>query len=109
MAVLFLLFRQRLRHVKGGIFVNKKQITHKISKDAGITALQAEKAYQSLLRGMSDSLSRGERVTFSGFGSFEIKHRRSRLGRNPKTGEKLRIPQKKRIKFNPSRILKDQL
>jgi nucleoid DNA-binding protein len=89
--------------------VNKKQITQKISKDAGITALQAEKAYKSMLIGMSRALSQGERVTFSGFGSFEIKRRKSRLGRNPKTGEKLRIPQKKRIKFNPSRILKDQL
>lgn len=89
--------------------MNKKKITHKISKDAGITALQAEKAYQSMLIGMTDALARGERVTFSGFGSFEIKQRKSRLGRNPKTGEKLRIPQKKRIKFNPSRILKDRL
>ena len=89
--------------------MNKKQITHRISKDAGITALQAEKAYQSMLTGMIDSLAKGERVTFSGFGSFEIKKRNARQGRNPKTGQKLRIPQKKRVKFNPSRILKDQL
>jgi DNA-binding protein HU-beta len=95
--------------VKGGFAVNKKQMTHKISRDAGITALQAEKAYQSMLLGMTDALAQGERVTFSGFGSFEIKKRKARQGRNPKTGEKLRIPQKKRVKFNPSRILKDQL
>ena len=89
--------------------MNKKQITHKISKDAGITALQAEKAYHSMLMGMTEALAKGERVTFSGFGSFEIKNRKVRQGRNPKTGEKLRIPDKKRIKFNPSRILKDRL
>ena len=89
--------------------MNKKQMTHKISRDAGITALQAEKAYQSMLLGMIDALAQGERVTFSFFVCFEIKKRKARQGRNPKTGEKLRIPQKKRVKFNPSRILKDQL
>ena len=89
--------------------MNKKQITHKMSKDAGITALQAEKAFQSLFKGITNALKKGERVTFSGFGSFEIRRRKARKGRNPKTGQSIQIPHKNRIKFNPSKILKDKL
>jgi DNA-binding protein HU-beta len=48
-------------------------------------------------------------VTFSGFGSFEVKTRKARKGRNPKTGAVINIPKKKRIKFNPSKSFKDSL
>jgi len=89
--------------------VNKKDITHKMSKDAGITFYQAEKTLHSLLLGVMNSLKSGERVTFSGFGSFETIHRKARTGRNPKTGESIRIPPKRRIKFTPSRMFSDQL
>lgn len=89
--------------------MDKKGITIKMSKDAGITYRQAEKAFQSLILNIIDSLKKEERVTFSRFGSFEVKHRKARTGRNPKTGETVRIPPKNRIKFNPSRIFKDQI
>jgi len=48
-------------------------------------------------------------VNLSGFGSFEIKIREARQGRNPKTGQSIAIPKKKRIKFTPSRIFKSGL
>lgn len=89
--------------------MNKKELTTKMSKDAGITHVQARKALTSLLNGINNSLQRGERVTISGFGSFEIKQRRERMGRNPKTGEVIRISPKKRVKFNPSPALEDKL
>ena len=89
--------------------MNKKEITAKMSKDAGITRLQARKAFQSLIGGIKSSLKKGKRVTFSGFGSFEVKMRKAREGRNPKTGETIDIPKKKRIKFNPSKGFKSAL
>lgn len=89
--------------------MNKKEISSKIAKDAGVTVLQAEKAFSSLIEGIKGSLKKGERVTFSGFGSFEVKARKSRTGRNPKTGEAISIPKKKRIKFNPSKSFIDSL
>jgi len=89
--------------------VNKKEITSKMAKDAGIPALQAEKAFNSLITGIKTSLIKGKRVTFSGFGSFEVKKRKARKGRNPKTGIPITIPKKKRIKFNPSKSLRDSL
>jgi DNA-binding protein HU-beta len=54
-------------------------------------------------------LKKGNKVNFSGFGSFEIKIREARKGRNPKTGASIDIPGKKRIKFNPSRQFKNSL
>ncbi len=80
-----------------------------MSKDVGITGIQAEKAFTSLISGVKSSLKKGDRVTFSGFGSFELKNRKARKGRNPKTGETINIPQKKRVKFIPSKSFIDSL
>ena len=63
--------------------MNKKEALALMSKDAGITAAQAEKAFNQLIHGMKDSLQKGEKVTFSGFGSFEVKNTKKRKGRNP--------------------------
>ena len=89
--------------------MDKRGLTRKMAKDAGITAYQAEKAFQSLMKGIKGALKKSERVTISGFGSFEIKKRRARTGRNPRTGESIRIPAKRRVKFNPSNIFKKEL
>lgn len=89
--------------------MNKKAITAKMAKDSGITGLQAEKAFTSLISGVIGTLKKGKRVTFSGFGSFEVKTRKARKGRNPRTGVPINIPQKKRVKFNPSQSLTDSL
>jgi len=89
--------------------LNKKEIAMKMAKDSGTTFLQAEKAFNSMIEGIKASLKKGKRVTFSGFGSFEVKTRKARKGRNPKTGAVINIPKKKRIKFNPSKSFKDSL
>lgn len=89
--------------------MNKKEIISRMAKDTGITALQAAKAFSSFMNGIKEALKRGEKVTFSGFGSFEIKQRKARKGRNPKTGQDVAIPPRKRIKFNPSKSLKNAL
>lgn len=84
-------------------------MTSKMARDAGITTLQAEKAFNTMMGEIKDALKRGERVTFSRFGSFEVKKRKSRKGRNPKTGEGINIPQKNRIKFTPSKLFQNNL
>jgi len=89
--------------------VNKKEIAAKMSRDAGISQMQAEKALRAMIEGIKNSLKKGKRVTFSGFGSFEVKKSKARKGRNPRTGEGILIPNKKRVKFNPSKSLKDSL
>jgi len=89
--------------------VNKRDIISKMSKDAGITLDQAKKALAALIQGVSTALQRGERVTLSGFGSFEIKLRQERMGRNPKTGKIIKISAKRKVKFNPSQQLENSL
>jgi len=89
--------------------MGKKEIIIKMAKEAGLTFRQAERAFHSLIKEIKTSLKEGKRVTFSGFGSFEVKVREARKGRNPKTGEEISIPIKKRVKFNPSRALKNSL
>ncbi|MFW6131244.1 MAG: HU family DNA-binding protein [Candidatus Aminicenantaceae bacterium] len=89
--------------------MTKKEITIKMSKDAGITAKQAEKALSALLEEIKESLKRKNRVTFSGFGSFEVRETKARKGKNPRTRETIDIPKKKRIKFNPSKQLKKNI
>ncbi|MFB0564746.1 MAG: HU family DNA-binding protein [Candidatus Aminicenantaceae bacterium] len=85
--------------------MNKREATKRMSRDAGITGLQAEKAFNSLIQGIKNSLKKGKRVTFSGFGTFDIKSRKARQGRNPRTGEIISIPKKKTVKFIPSKSL----
>ncbi|HDJ23523.1 MAG: DNA-binding protein HU [Candidatus Aminicenantes bacterium 4484_214] len=89
--------------------MNKRDIISKMSKDAGITLDQAKKALAALIQGVSTALQRGERVTLSGFGSFEIKLRQERMGRNPKTGKIIKISAKRKVKFNPSQQLENSL
>jgi len=89
--------------------MGKKDITARMAKDAGITLNKAQKAFASLLDSIREDLKKGKKVNFSGFGSFEVKIREARKGRNPKTGESIAIPSKKRIKFNPSRQFKNSL
>jgi len=89
--------------------MNKKEIIGRMARDAGITAVQAARAFSSMMEGIQNSLKGGEKVTFSGFGSFEVKERKARKGRNPKTGEEVAIPPRKRVKFNPSKRFKNSL
>lgn len=89
--------------------MGKKDFTARMAHEAGITHIQAQKAYGSLLSAVKESLQSGKKVNLSGFGSFEIKAREARQGRNPKTGQTISIPRKRRIKFTPSRLFKTTL
>ncbi|MBM3309873.1 MAG: HU family DNA-binding protein [Candidatus Aminicenantes bacterium] len=89
--------------------MGKKEITAGMAKEAGITLHQAQKAFLALVEGLRTALRAGTKVNLAGFGSFEVKVRQARRGRNPKTGEAIEIQAKKRVKFNPSRSFKNTL
>ncbi|MCP2597627.1 HU family DNA-binding protein, partial [Candidatus Aminicenantes bacterium AC-335-G13] len=78
--------------------MNKRDIIEKIAEDSGITKEQAVKVINSIFNGIENALSRGEKVTLSGFGSFSVIRRKERKARNPRTGEIIKIPSKKAIK-----------
>lgn len=87
--------------------MNKADIIDKLAKDAGITKTQAEKALNSFTGTVSGSLKKGESVTLIGFGTFSVSQRAARNGRNPQTGETIKIKAKKLAKFKPGKALSE--
>lgn len=74
--------------------------------DMGLTKRKAGEAVNCVLDSIKDALSKGERVQLIGFGSFEVKKRSARKGRNPQTGEAINIPAKKVPVFRAGEALK---
>ena len=68
-----------------------------------------ELAVKSLLEQMSHALANGERIEIRGFGSFSINHRPPRLGRNPRTGERVHIPERRVPHFKPGKALREAI
>jgi DNA-binding protein HU-beta len=87
--------------------MNKGDLIDRVSVDAGISKAQADRAIDSVMRGITDSLRKGERVTLVGFGTFSITQRRARKGRNPQTTELMRIPATKSVRFASGKKLKE--
>jgi DNA-binding protein HU-beta len=85
--------------------MNKADLANKIAEDLGITKVQATAAIECLVEGVTKSLKAGKKVTLMGFGTFSVTKRAARKGRNPKTGESIRIKAKKVAKFRPSQEL----
>ncbi len=74
-----------------------------------LTKREAELIVNVVLMSISDSLSAGDKVELRGFGSFKVKERRSREGRNPKTGEKVRVDAKKVPYFKAGKELRERV
>jgi len=86
--------------------MTKKDLIQVVSKKANLTNKAAAEAVQAFLNGIRDSLKRGEKVVITGFGTFSIRRRAQRTGRNPKTGEKITIVARKAPGFTPGKTLK---
>lgn len=72
-----------------------------------LTQRDADAAVKAILEAMSSALERGQRIEIRGFGSFAISHRPPRLGRNPKTGERVQIPERRMPHFKPGKALRE--
>lgn len=79
--------------------MNKAELIDQISKDADITKTQANAAIDSFTSSVIGALKKGDRVTLVGFGTFSVTERSARSGRNPKTGDVIKIKAKKVPKF----------
>ena len=89
--------------------MNKTDFIDRIAADAGINKRQASDAIESFMSGVVKALRNGEKVTLVGFGTFSMARRAARKGRNPKTGETVRIKAKKVARFRPSLELNAKL
>ena len=79
--------------------MNKADLIDAMAADAGITKAAAKKALESFLGNVEKSLKKGHRVSLVGFGSWSVSERAARDGRNPQTGQTIKIPAKKVVKF----------
>lgn len=86
--------------------MTKKDLIELVSKKANLTNKASRDAVGSFLVGIKDSLKRGEKVVITGFGTFSVRTRAERLGRNPKTGERITIVSRKAPGFTPGKTLK---
>lgn len=87
--------------------MNKSELIEHIAKSAGINKTQATAALQAVETGVIDTLVNGGQVTLTGFGTFSVKDRAARTGRNPKTGEEIQIAASKVPTFKAGKGLKD--
>jgi nucleoid DNA-binding protein len=88
--------------------MNKNDIIGKVS-DVTCAKTEAKDAVETFIKSVKDALISGDKVTISDFGSFYVKFRKARKGRNPKTGEIIDIAPQKVIKFKPSPNLNEEL
>ena len=89
--------------------MNKTQLIQKIAENGNMTKKDAEVALNAVVAAISDAVAAGEKVQVSGFGSFDVKARDARTGRNPKTGEAVEIAASKRVVFSAAQALKDKI
>lgn len=87
--------------------MTKTELIDKISSGAGLTKTDAEKALNATLNAIKGALKKGQKVALVGFGTFSVAKRKARKGRNPQTGEELKIPATKVPKFTAGKSLKE--
>ena len=86
--------------------MTKAELVDEVSKNSDLNKKDAEVIVQTVLDSIVDSLKGGEKVELRGFGSFRLRNRASRKGRNPKTGETVFVPAKRVPYFKPGKDLK---
>ena len=86
--------------------MTKAELVDEVSRNSDLNKKDAEVIVQTVLDSIVDSLKEGEKVELRGFGSFRLRSRASRQGRNPKTGETVFVPAKRVPYFKPGKELK---
>jgi integration host factor subunit beta len=87
--------------------MTKAELVDEVAKVTELSRKDAEVIVETLFESIIKALKAGDKLEVRGFGSFRIRERRARLGRNPKTGDKVSVPEKKVPYFKPSKELKD--
>lgn len=89
--------------------MNKTEFAAIVADKVDLTKRDAEKVINAVFETITEALLDGEKIVFSGFGSFELHEKPERIGRNPQTGEEITIPASTSVSFKVGKILKDTL
>ncbi|HYR25437.1 MAG TPA: HU family DNA-binding protein [Aquabacterium sp.] len=87
--------------------MNKSELIEHIATQADISKAAAARALEAVIGGVTTALKKGEGVSLVGFGTFAVSTRAARTGRNPRTGDEIKIKKAKVPKFRPGKALKD--
>ena len=89
--------------------MNKTELIDKMAEKSGLTKKDSEKALNAVIESVEEALVNSDKVQLIGFGSFEVKQRAARKGRNPQTMEEIDIPESKIPAFKAGKDLKEKL
>jgi integration host factor subunit beta len=89
--------------------MTKAELVEQVARSTELTKKHAEIIVNTVFESIVDSLKSGEKIELRGFGSFRIRQRDARIGRNPKTGEKVDVPAKSIPYFKPGKDLREML
>jgi len=89
--------------------VNKAELISVMAEKSGLTKKDSEKALNSFIEAVEEALVKGEKVQLVGFGTFEVRERSARKGRNPQTGEEIDIPAASVPAFKAGKALRDSI
>jgi DNA-binding protein HU-beta len=85
--------------------VIKLDLVNAVVANTSVTRTKAEQAVETVFKALKDSLGRGQRIELRRFGVFNVKPRKTGIGRNPRTGEEVNIPPGKAVRFKPGKEL----
>ena len=89
--------------------MNKSDLVAVVAEKLGATKRDAEASLNAVVEAITESLVKGEKIQLVGFGSFEVRKRAARKGRNPQTKEEIRIPASKAPVFKAGKVFKDAI
>lgn len=89
--------------------MNKAELINRVAEKTGLTKKDTEKAVNALVETIEQALANGEKVSLVGFGTFEVRSRKARTGRNPQTGATIEIPASRVPAFRPGKALKERV
>lgn len=89
--------------------VTRADLTEAVIRDVGLPRNESAEMVEIVIQEIAACLERGEQVKISSFGSFNVRQKRERIGRNPKTGETVPISPRRVIGFRPSNIMKERI
>jgi DNA-binding protein HU-beta len=87
--------------------MNKEQLVEVVAKKTKLTKKDVQIILDQSLSSISSALAKGEKLTLVGFGTFQVRERKARIGRNPRTGAKLQIAAKKSPVFGAGKVLRE--
>jgi integration host factor subunit alpha len=89
--------------------LTRMDLAEAVFREVGLSRNESAQLVESVLTHVSDALARGETVKISSFGTFSVREKNARMGRNPKTGEEVPISPRRVLSFRPSHLMKDRV